>query len=153
MRCEVRQFRPEDAEEINLQPGQAQTEYHGISNREVWEQISKHGHSFTAMRDGKILGAVGLMPQWPGLAIAWSLLSDKIGAGDMVWITKRVVAFLDAIQAGPGYRRIQMATATGFPAASRWARILGFEQESVLRAYGHDGRDFLMYVRIRPEIK
>lgn len=150
MRCEIRKFEADDARRITLQSGQAQTEWEGMRNAEAWAYCETHGHSFTAVRDGRLLGCMGLQPIWPGRATAWSLLSVNVKGFDLVWITRRVIAFLDAIQQSPDYRRVEMATAQAFPPACRWAKILGFEVESVLRCYGHDGTDWLQQVRIRP---
>jgi hypothetical protein len=35
-----------------------------------------------------------------------------------------------------------------FEPGHRWARMLGFEQEGLMRAFGHDGSDMVMYSRV-----
>jgi RimJ/RimL family protein N-acetyltransferase len=46
-------------------------------------------------------------------------------------------------------RRIQATTDPEFGPGQRWLLMLGFVQEGRLRAYTPDGRDQLMYARIR----
>lgn len=43
--------------------------------------------------------------------------------------------------------RLETLSIASHKAAHRWFRLIGLEQESVLKSYGRGGEDFLMFVR------
>lgn len=105
------------------------------------------GLSFAAIVDGHVIGMAGLLPQWPGRAIAWVLTSNvPLRAWPAITReTRRVVeAGHDA-----GYRRIEMTVRADHPAGHRWAEKLGFRRYCALPLYGPDGSDHIGYVKIR----
>ena len=48
-------------------------------------------------------------------------------------------------------RRVEMIVDPNHRAACRWARLLGFEQEGYMKLFSPDGRDALMFARVRDE--
>ena len=44
---------------------------------------------------------------------------------------------------------IEMIVDPDHRAACRWARLLGFEEEGYMKSYSPDGRDALMFARVR----
>ena len=42
-----------------------------------------------------------------------------------------------------------MTIRQSFSAGVKWARILGFEPEGVMRAYDENGDNYILYVRIQ----
>ena len=100
--------------------------------------------SYTAIHDGEPIAVAGILPCWHGRAIAWAFLSD-IGPRDFLMIHRAVERFLDNC----GFNRVEISVDCDFPAAHRWARLLGFEMEAnCMRGYGPDGRDCALYARL-----
>ena len=77
---------------------------------------------------------VGRPPLPPGAAAARPL-----------GLTKAVKGWLDSQKA---YRRIQANVKADDERAVRWIRLLGFENEGLMRAFGPDGADFRRFVRL-----
>lgn len=96
-----------------------------------------------------LLGAVGLPAacgglflQWEGRAIAWAFLAAD---APMLAATREAARVLD----GCGFRRVECWVEVDFEAGHRWARMLGFEREGLMRSFSPDGRDHILYARIR----
>lgn len=101
--------------------------------------------SYTALLDGKPIGAAGLVHMWEGRAQAWAFLTN-IGPKHFLKAHNSVKQFLDACYV----KRVEMTCDTEFPAAHRWARALGFHMEiECMKHYSPDGRNSSLYVRIR----
>lgn len=90
------------------------------------------------------IGALGALPHWPGRASCWALLADGIGSL-MVPLTRAVTAWLETAP----HRRLECTCAADDARGHRWANLLGFEREGLMRAYGADGRDYVLYARVR----
>ncbi len=106
--------------------------------------LERMGPAFTAVADGRVVGVAGVAPQWRGRAVAWALLSE-CGPPVFLAVHRAALRFF-ALQ---GYRRIEAGVDVRFTAAQRWARLLGFEREGLMRGYGPDGHDAYLYARVR----
>ncbi len=102
------------------------------------------GPAFAGMQDGTVCGCAGIVMLSAGRGHAWALLGTAAPAG-FVAVHRAVAAFLDRQR----LRRIETAVDSDFAAGHRWARMLGFEREGRMRAYGLDGRDADLYARVR----
>jgi len=117
-------FQPEHVLALKIQPRQSH-EYPIISREEA-ERMLAAGPGFSAIgEDGTIYGAAGIIPQWPGRAIAWAMFAYNAGP-HFVRITREVRRYLDTC----GYERIEAAVDAMFPQAIRWIEMLGFERET-----------------------
>lgn len=100
--------------------------------------------AYSAWQGPVCVGAAGVMPFWPGRAMAWAVLSAQ-AKPFMVSITRKVRAILDAVP----YRRVETTVQANFVQGTRWAEILGFRAEGTNEAYLPDGTDAIMYARVR----
>lgn len=132
----VLDFRPSHARLIRPQDQQL---------HEAGEEMltAPYGEAITVTSDGAPVACAGMVPVWPGRAYAWALLDRDVGP-HMLAVTRAIRSRLDRAS----FARIEMAAAVDFEAASRWARLLGFERESLARKYLPDGRDAWIYVRV-----
>ena len=94
-------------------------------------------------------GCAGILPQWPGRAIAWALLTRELTARHFLRVHHKVLNVLLGAH-GRGARRIETTVDAGFDAGHRWARALGFSPEGLMRSYSPEGRDHVLYARIAP---
>ena len=100
--------------------------------------------SYTAMLEGEPVGAAGIIHQWMGRALAWAYVGD-VGPRQFIHIHRAVKHFLD----GCYVQRIEMTVDCDFPAAHRWAKMLGFKMEAErMKAYRPDGGDCALYARV-----
>jgi hypothetical protein len=104
------------------------------------------GQSYTAIDGDEVLACAGVLTVAPGRAGAWAYLSENVGHR-MVGVTRAVKRFLQMAE----YRRIEMDVDCEFPAAHRWARMLGFTLECERRRkFTPDGRDCALYAMVKP---
>jgi RimJ/RimL family protein N-acetyltransferase len=136
-------FHPQHLEALILQPSQSLLA--GYFKEGYGDALVKGGPSFTGVDDdGNVVGCSGVVEQWENRAIAWALLSDWSGK-HFVKIHKAVKRFLDSTD----YRRIEAFVDAEFEQGHRWVNMLGFEREGYMRSFNPDGRDAVLYARIR----
>lgn len=134
-------FKAEHLTELALQPSQT---YLSEYAQAEGPNLEKHP-SYTAIIDGKVMGAAGVIEQWSGRGTAWALIGDT-GPKDFISIHRAVLRFLDVCY----LKRVELTADCDFPAAHRWARMLGFNLECErMVAYAPSGKDCSLYARIR----
>lgn len=106
--------------------------------------LAAQPHSYTAMCGDTPIACGGLVEHWPGRGELWGVLAGG-WTKEFRAVHNATRRFLEVVRP----RRTEWAVAVDFPAAHRWARLLGFQLEVPrLRAYGPDGRDYALYVRV-----
>jgi len=103
------------------------------------------GLSWTALAGDTPVGAGGVLPIWPGRALAWALVGTL---PKTAWtaVTRQALAVLQHAHA-QGHGRIEAHVDAAFANGVRWARLLGFAPEGLMRRFTADGRDHLLYAR------
>jgi hypothetical protein len=138
---EIRAFQPQDLHAISLQ--NAQMGVHELITYDHYgESLAAAGPAFTATVDGEVIACIGTIPQWKDYARAWALLSRHSGK-NLLALTRGIRRWLRFHNAG----RVDTAVACDFPQAIRWAQMLGFEREGVMRKYA-EGKDFYLYAQV-----
>jgi hypothetical protein len=100
---------------------------------------------FAAVDGSDVLGIGGILPRWPGVGMAWTWLGRK-------WRRRaRVITDFCRVQMDvSGYNRIEAGVRVDYQRGHSWAQALGFEVETpVARAWGPDGGDYTLYVRLK----
>jgi RimJ/RimL family protein N-acetyltransferase len=104
-------------------------------------------YSFTGIKDGQIVGCAGLAPRWNGVYTAWLMLTENLSLRDWIIVTDRVEdVFQKAFS--EGVHRIEATVVSHFDAGHRWANRLNFKPEGVMRSYGPDKSDHVLYARV-----
>ncbi|MGE4014400.1 MAG: hypothetical protein AB7G15_19940, partial [Alphaproteobacteria bacterium] len=103
------------------------------------------GMAWTGLHGERAVGCGGLMPIAPHRALAWALIGapPKPAWPRIHRQVRRAIAHGHA----QGYARIEMHVDAEFPAARRWARLLGFAEEARLRQALANRHDCLMMVK------
>lgn len=135
-------FKPADLDELRLQPAQ---EYLAafVGRPGYGQELVDAGPCYTVRQGGKIICCAGVVELWQGRASAWALLSGEAGRS-MIGLHRMVEDFLDNC----GIRRVEAYVYPDFEPGHRWARMLGFEREGLMRAFQR-GADMVMYSRVR----
>jgi RimJ/RimL family protein N-acetyltransferase len=130
---------------LALQPHQ---QHLGVALREHgWaEQVADAGPCWTALVDRAPIACAGFQECWEGRAIAWAILGEAAGR-HMAALTRAVKRALDRHPA----ERIEAQALVGFSPAERWAQLLGFVPEVVLRRF-HQGRDYQAFVLLKDTV-
>lgn len=114
---------------------------------DVLVTLAVPGIATSGVLNGRIIGSAGVLPIRPGLAQAWAVFGD-IPKPCWPAVVGRIRVALERAHLA-GARRIEAQVRRGFGPGVRLARLLGFEVEGILRAWGPDGVDYLMYSKIR----
>jgi hypothetical protein len=135
-------YAPHHLHQLALQPHQ---QHLGPALRaHGWaEQVSDAGPCWTALIDGEPIACAGFQECWEGRAIAWAILGETAGR-HMRTLTRAVRRALACHPA----ERIEAQALVDFAPAARWARLLGFKEETVLRKF-HQGRDYQAFVFLK----
>ena len=138
---EIIPARPEMASMIRLQKVQTLT---GMKlTPENLARFIASGPAFACV-DGSVMAIGGVLPIWEGRGLAWGLLSDSIGAS-MTTVHRAVLRGLNDLFV---MDRVEAQVALEHAEGFRWMRLLGFQQEGVLRSF-YEGQDYALFSRIR----
>ena len=141
-------FAPVHLTALRLQAAQAPYFGHQLT-AETGTALQQLGPAYTVLDDDTAIACFGLLHIWPGRADCWALVGAALSGARFVVLHRWVAGNLAAAQR-LGYRRLETTIDPAFPAARRWAELLGFQREGRLRRYLPDGRDMLIYARTQP---
>lgn len=136
-------FEPHHLALLSAQPAQAFLAAEMVKP-EYGAALLSAGPARTAFHGTEVIACAGLIHQWPNRSIAWAILS-RLAGRHMLGLTREIGGFL---RHHP-IRRVETGVSCDFPAAERWAEMLGFEREGMMRAYTPEGADCYLYARIR----
>lgn len=114
-----------------------------------WGEVEKKGEAYTLLKDGKPIGIAGVYQRHHGCWAAWMIRSKSLRGADMLPVHRFALRFLDDFLYDDAHRRVEITVLASFPAAIRWARMLGFEREGLMRCYDPAGQDHWLYSRVR----
>lgn len=141
----VEPFCPAHFEQLQVQPHQARWKA-GLAGTD-WTTLRRlPNRAWSVLEGDRTLACVGLVDCGGGRARAWALLGEGLGRR-MVGITRAIARGL----AEQPYRRIDAEVAASFQPAGRWASMLGFQREGVMRAFCDNGADAELWARVRDD--
>lgn len=100
----------------------------------------------TIMYGDKMLAIVGVNFIHRGVAECWSITSDLVKEHP-VSFHKTVLLLLKFVEREFNVHRFQMVVRRDYPEGQKWAKSLGFFEESVMGRYDVDKAHVSMYVR------
>ena len=106
------------------------------------------GMAYSIIQDGHLILSAGVYRVWDGVGEAWLLPSHRLLKKPAAAV-RTVRRFLDDIAEQNNFVRVQATTHRQFERGRRFLEWLGFEREGVLRNYGPDGSDHIIYARIK----
>lgn len=101
--------------------------------------------SWTAMVADTPVLCGGILANDFGAGTLWSFVAPAAGP-ELLAITR----FVRRMILLAGLRRLEATSAVQFAAGCRWLELLGFAREGVMRRYGLDGADHILYARCAP---
>lgn len=110
------------------------------------EALVNEGWSHSCVEGNRVYGCAGIIPLWPGRALAWSYLSLHATGSKFLAVHRAVQRRLNECY----IKRIEMTVSYDHEEAHRWARMLGFVMEAPhMEAYLPDGTACSLYARVR----
>jgi hypothetical protein len=137
MTVTIRPLAASDVLAVDVQPMQLIEPY--AIDWQYGETVAR-GEAWTAERDGRVIACAGFVEINANTGLGWALLSRPIGAG-MVAITR---AARQAI-ANSRWPRLEMLARADWPEALEWAALMGFRQVAVLRRWGPNAQDHVLF--------
>jgi len=139
-------FQADHAEELFTKNTTLATADSKYTLRHWLDRMEKKDRAFTLIDNGHLVVAGGIFPVWDGLGEAWMIPSDQIPKYKIKMI-KTLRNHIDLITEEDGLRRLQATVRDDFDIAKKFIEFLGFKREGLLKNYGPDGTDHIMYSR------
>lgn len=139
-------FDPSHLALLDLQP--AQWEFASqVKDRAYGAMLRDTGVAVSAIvpdaNGVRLIGCAGIVPQWPGRAVAWVLMG-RARKNDWTPIVRRMRAMIASAHR-TGTTRIEATCDTGFGPGKRLLTLLGFRIEGTMDFYSPEGRAHHLY--------
>lgn len=149
-RVDIREFRAEDL--AGFVPGRPEMEVvkHITQGAQAYgAYLASQGPAWSGFdSEGTFLGAGGIGYYWPGVAEGWLLLSK--GTDNYPFSLHRIVRLMvEKAFAVNGLKRLQVSVPVDMQRSRKWIARLGFVREGLMRRYGPDGHDYVLYAMVR----
>lgn len=105
--------------------------------------LIESGFAYALVDGGEVFACAGIIPQWEHRAVAWALVGQAAGR-HMIELHRAVS---QSFRQHP-FRRIETAVTVEFDEGHRWAQLLGFRREGLMRSYTPEGEDCYLYARV-----
>ena len=116
----------------------------------IKEQVTNTCLSKTIWEDDEPIFIGGALYTNTYTCSVWSVVSRSFREGkNKFFVTRKVIEFLDYVHYTVGVRRLQTTVVAGFNEGHKWAKILGFEVEGLMKSFEPDGSDAVLYGRVR----
>ena len=112
------------------------------SVQERAREYLQYGPAFTGIEGDQIIGCVGLIVLWPGVAEAWAV-STPLWPSKAKSVHKAITHGIKEMSATLGLWRIQTAIHSEHEVSHRWLMRMGFKDEGTMPGYGPDGATYL----------
>lgn len=138
---EIVPFNPVHLKHIDLQSDQK-------ANCELFDcpdyiELLLMGEAYTAFYNGEIIVIAGVFPLTDYMGRAWALVSENAGRA-LIPASRKISDFLKETL----YARVDTPVRRGFINGHRWAKLLGFTNETPehgMKRYGFDGETYDLY--------
>jgi hypothetical protein len=145
MTCEIRPFEPAHFEGLEIKSVFHKKE--DIRPRLAAVLHRPDSYLKTAIIADKPVAILGLIQTWPGVAEVWSVASEDVRQAPISY-TRQVKRLMEEFAGNLKIHRLQMTVRRDYREGSHWAAVLGFRNEGILRQYGPDKSDYLMFARV-----
>ena len=141
-------FKARHLDEFKAQAAQATEAL--LASPENTRALEHSPFAFSALYEGRCIGAGGVVEYWDGLGEAWALIGP-VPPHCWTSITREVNRVMEEAMAD-GYRRLELHIIDGFEEGHRWARLLGFDRvDHPLRRWGPNDFTYWLYERVRQD--
>jgi hypothetical protein len=135
----IRRFELSDIDKLEVQPEQK----HELEN----SAFMKIEDCFTLVKCDEVVGIFGFCEMHKGRVMVFSFISGK-ASKHMFSLVKKLRKLIEDGVEKTNTDRLEMEVLSGFKHGERFAEMLGFECEGVMRKY-YKGKDYKLYARVR----
>jgi hypothetical protein len=108
----------------------------------VGKALAEGGFAVTGICEEGIIGCGGVVETWQGTGKAWAIFGELIKFYPK-FVTQMSLTVIRHAMQSKNLKRVETAVAGNIPQNLKWAHLLGFREEGVLRKY-YNGQDFRM---------
>lgn len=142
-------FFGDDLKDIELRPFDSEwIEKLGARGVNDYSLLGDMGPAYTGRFEGKVIFCAGIRLMWKGVGEVWSLgdkyLAKKFAKEMFTWQNEIIKAEINLRH----FHRLQAHVLKKWRGACKYMERLNFEPEALLRKYGPDGSDYILYARI-----
>ncbi len=112
-----------------------------------WEQIAGNSIAYSFYHKESLIFCGGIVVHYAGFGEAWVLCSPKAETLPK-GVFRLAKEFLDKNIKDKKLFRVQAVVRCDWPQAQKFVEKLGFIKEGILKKYGLDQSDYIMYARI-----
>lgn len=95
-------------------------------------------------RDGQPIACMGFMARHPGVCQAYAYGTDGFQSAALA-LTRYALRVMKPALIASGFHRLQCESRADHHDAHRWLETLGFRREGILKQYGSDGSDYILF--------
>lgn len=141
-------FEPEDLESISVRTFDlGWSDLVSTYTRDNGYVVENLGPAYTARLGGRVVFCAGIYMLWEGVGELWSIADESAARlAYEVYVWQRQLLKTE-INTGD-FHRLQAHVALKWVSACRYVERLGFEKEAVVRKYGADCSDYILYGRV-----
>lgn len=138
---DVVRFNPKHLQHLDLQEEQQFNAQ--LFKDPAYVELLLTGEAYTVLHDGEIILIAGVLPLTDYMARAWALVSQNAGRA-LIPASRKISDFLKNVH----YARVETPVRRGFINGHRWAKLLGFTNETPergMKCYGFEGETYDLY--------
>lgn len=113
----------------------------------VYQATAKNGYGWLGWFNNRPVAALGMFENFPGCWQVWSFGSENY-EHVITGFLRRFQQAIEAAREAHGLHRIECRSITDHSSAHRLLRVLGFDSEGVLRSYGRDGSNYILFAKV-----
>lgn len=121
--------------------------FYGDHGLDYCNLLVSNSQAYTGrLENGEVVVIAGVANYWPGVGTAWLFASDllyKYPKG----VSSSIKRLLTTIMIEEGYHRVQTPVKANNEIANRFIKWLGFNAEGLMKGYGVDKSDYILYGR------
>ncbi|KWC78928.1 GNAT family acetyltransferase [Burkholderia cepacia] len=140
-----KRLRPEHILSVELSPGYAAV-IEPMTRESAERLCAATRVGWAIVENGITLGCGGLAEVWENRAQAWTLMAPSLMHPRRFRVVRRMV---QGVLDDAPWRRIEVDIDAANSAGAAWAKRLGFVRECDRRKYTVDGRDVILFSRVR----
>ena len=131
---------------LKIQTGEGASDRLRIEKNWV-QNVAIPDHSYSMISNGHLIAAGGIFPIWTSTGEAWLIPSDRVSRvkKSFAYSVRHVFGLLVEENS---YRRVQASARADYRGGQRFLEWLGFEREGLMKSYGPDGADYVMYGKV-----
>lgn len=121
-------------------------ERYGKVSSEMVNPMAENGVCFTAISDGRILVVGGVLQTTQHTGYCWTMVSEY-ARGQGLSLIRTTKNQLEAMMEGMKLHRVETSNIKGSDEQNLWCKLLGFQNEGVMRYYDDKKRDYIRFAK------